>query len=84
MCFRKMDVNNVGREVEVRVEEMTLMVQMQQNPAETEELLGDVEVLADRVDMEPGLSEAQRCFQEFARPGNIHSTRSRNRGQYLA
>jgi hypothetical protein len=52
--FQENGCHNVGREVEVRVEEMMLMVQMQQNPAE---LLGDVEVLADLVDMEPGLPE---------------------------
>jgi hypothetical protein len=40
MCFRKMDINSVGREEEVRVEEVVLTVQTQQNPAETAELRG--------------------------------------------
>jgi hypothetical protein len=59
LFFRIMDVNNVGREEEVVAEELVaeelvLYTQRQATP-ETTDLVGDVEVLADIVNREPGL-----------------------------
>jgi hypothetical protein len=51
---RIIDVNNVGREEEVVAEELVIYTQRQATP-ETMDLVGDVEVLADIVNREPGL-----------------------------
>ncbi len=53
-----MDINNVGREEEVCTAATTMVIHVQRAPAETAELVDDVEVLADIAEREPELQES--------------------------
>jgi hypothetical protein len=56
--FRKMDIDNVGREEEVCTAATMMVIHVQRAPAEAEELVGNVEVLADIAEQEPELQES--------------------------
>jgi hypothetical protein len=56
--FRKMDIDNVGREEEVGTAATMMVIHVQRAPAEAAELVGNVEVLADIAEQEPELQES--------------------------